>query len=48
MKAMKSWALCLLALSLSACNPTYDQPPLLRGAAAAPMGTALAASVRAP
>ncbi|WP_255322969.1 hypothetical protein [Lysobacter sp. K5869] len=37
---MKAFALCLLALSLSACDPAFDRPPLLHAdsapAAAAP------------
>lgn len=36
MKAMKALALCLLALALSACNPAYDNPPMLHAAAKAP------------
>ncbi|WP_277425842.1 hypothetical protein [Lysobacter enzymogenes] len=35
MKAMKALALCLLVLALSACNPAYDNPPLLHAAAKA-------------
>lgn len=40
MKVMKIAALCLSVLALSACNPTFDHPPLLHAGAGATAGLA--------